>query len=166
MILTKKSIIDEIKKGRIKITPFNKSYVGDASVDLTLDNKFRVFLKQGKITLGENTDYKKISKLVNANSIVVHPGEFILGITKEQIRLPEDICGWLSGRSRFARLGLVIHITASFVHPGVDNRQVLEIKNVGKSDLVLKKGLRICQLILERTEGKAKYGGKFQKQTL
>ena len=166
MILTKNVILNEMKKGRIKITPFNKSYIGDTSIDLTLDNKFRVFSKRGKITLSEDSDYKKFLKLVEADSIVVHPGQFILGITKETIKLPDDICGWLSGRSRFARLGLVIHVTASFVHPGVDNKQVLEIKNVGTSDLVLKKGLRICQLILERTEGKAKYRGKFQRQSL
>ena len=101
-----------------------------------------------------------------ADEFVIHPGEFVLGITKEQVKLPEDVCGWLSGRSRFARLGLVVHVTAAFIQPGINNKQVLEIKNLGNSDLILKPGLKICQLILERTEGKAKYKGKFKKQSL
>ena len=41
-----------------------------------------------------------------------------------------DLCGFLEGRSRFARLGLMIHVTSAFVQPGVSNRQVLEMSNV------------------------------------
>ncbi len=165
MILTKQAILKEIKKGNIKITPFRKANVGPASIDLTLDNKFRIHTGKN-IILGEGINYKKHTRLVKKNRIVLKPGDFILGITKEQIRLPEDICGILTGRTRFARLGLGIHVTASLVQPGVNNRQVLEIKNLGSSELVIKPGLKICQLILERTEGKAKYRGKFKKQTL
>ena len=64
------------------------------------------------------------------------PGETILGITRERIRLPPDLAGWLEGRSRYARLGLMIHVTAGFVAPGVDSRQVLEMSNVAKHPLV------------------------------
>jgi hypothetical protein len=39
------------------------------------------------------------------------------------------MCGLLEGRSRFARLGLFVHITAGFMNPGIKNRQVLEIYN-------------------------------------
>ena len=165
MILTKKVILGEIKKGNIKITPFRKANIGPASIDLTLDNKFRIHIGKN-IMLGENIDYKKYTKLVKKNRIVLKPGDFVLGITKEQVRLPEDVCGILTGRTRFARLGLGIHVTASLVQPGANNKQVLEIKNLGSSELVIKPGLKICQLILERTEGKAKYKGKFKKQTL
>jgi dCTP deaminase len=165
MILTKPSILNEIKKGRIKITPYQKANIGPASIDLTLDNQFR-FPSAKKINLAENTDYKKHTTLVKANKITLKPGDFILAITKETISLPEDIVGILTGRTRFARLGLAVHVTASLVQPGVNNKQVLEIKNVGNSDLTLKSGLKICQIVLERAEGKAKYRGKFQKQAL
>jgi len=165
MILTKKVIFEEIRKGKIKITPFRKANIGPASIDLTLDNKFRIHTGK-RIVLGENIDYKKYTRLVKKNNIVLKPGDFVLGITKEQVRLPEDVCGILTGRTRFARLGLGIHVTASLVQPGANNKQVLEIKNLGSSELIIKPGLKICQLILERTEGKAKYRGKFRKQTL
>ncbi len=166
MILTKEKILDEIKKKRIKITHFNKKNIGPASIDLTLDNKFRIFNIKREIVLDEKTDYKKYSQLRKLNKVVLKPGDFIVGITKEKIRLADDLCGILTGRSRFARLGLGVHITASFVQPGIDNKQVLEIKNTGANSLVLRSGAKICQLIIERTEGKAKYKGKFKKQKL
>jgi len=33
------------------------------------------------------------------------PGRTGPGITQERITLPEDLCGWLNSRSRFARIG-------------------------------------------------------------
>jgi hypothetical protein len=57
------------------------------------------------------------------------PGQACLGITVETIQLAPGLCGLLEGRSRFARLGLFVHITAGFMQPGINNRQVLEIYN-------------------------------------
>ena len=51
-------------------------------------------------------------------------------MTDERLTLPGDIGGWLEGRSRFARLGIMIHVTSGFVQPGVASRQVLEMSNV------------------------------------
>ena len=165
MILTKKEILDEIKKNNIKITPFNKSFIGAASIDLTLDNKFRLLKTNGPHVLKETSDFKKYSKLITSNSFTLMPNQFVLGITREKVKLPSNIAAWLHGRTRFARFGLAIHVTASFIQPGINNKQVLEIKNVSTMPLILKKGLRVCQLILERTEGNAVYSGKFKNQT-
>jgi len=164
MILTKNEILKEIKKGNIKIKPLNLKNVGPASIDLTLDNKFRVFEDSKKIVLNEKTDYKRLTKGKKLKELILKPGDFALGITKEQINLPDNLCGWLSGRSRFARLGLLVHITASFVQPGINNKQVLEIKNASNNILIIKPGEKFCQLIIEKTEGKAIYKGKFKKQ--
>jgi dCTP deaminase len=164
MILTRNEILKEIKKGNIKIKPFNPKNIGPASIDLTLDNKFRMFKDSKKIILSEKTDYKKLTKGKRLKELVLEPGDFALGITKEQIKLPDNMCGWLGGRTRFARLGLIVHITASFVQPGINNKQVLEIKNASNNILVLKPGEQFCQLIIEKTEGKARYKGKFKKQ--
>ncbi len=164
MILTKKEVLKEIYLGRIKITPFSKKNLGGASYDLTLDNKFREFKCDKIIDIKERTNYKKHTKLFTAKSHVINPGEFILGVTKEKIKLPGNVCGFLSGRSRFARLGLAVHVTANFVQPNINNVQVLEIKNLGEMPVKLHAGVKICQIIFCRTEGKAKYRGKFGKQ--
>jgi len=166
VVLTRNQILKEIKKGGIKIIPFGSKNIGPASIDLTLDNKFRIFGKGKKIILDEKTDYKKLTKFKTSNQIILNPGDFVIGITKEKISLPENMCGWLTGRSRFARLGLLVHITAAFVQPGIDNKQVLEMRNVSPNSLVVKAGTKVCQLVVERTEGKAKYKGRFSKQAL
>ena len=165
-ILTKYEILAEIERGHLKIMPFNGKNLGPASLDLTLDNKWRIFSKKKKITVDEDVDYKATTKLVEKDKIILKPGQLVLGITKERISLPENLTGWLQGRSRFARIGLSVHVTASFVQPGSDNKQVLEIINLGPHTLVLKAGSKIAQLILQRTEGKARYSGKFSDQEL
>jgi len=167
MVIAKTVLLDMIKKGKIKITPLKDNQIGPGSIDLSLGNEFRRYGPQHVVIhVNENSDYKKYTKKFTANEITLHPGEFILGITKEKIKLPENICGWLQGRSRFARLGLTIHITASFVQPGSENRQVLEMINLCPHPLRIKAGERIVQLVLERTEGKGKLTGKFKNQVL
>jgi len=163
-VLSQKDILKQIKKGKIKITPFSKEQVGPASIDLRLGNEFRIFKKGKKAKIVESVNYKDFTKLVKGKCITLKPGEFILGLTKEKITLPDNICGWLTGRSRFARLGLSIHITASFIQPGISNNQVLEMKNVSSIPLELCPGTKVCQVILMKTSGKSKYRGRFAKQ--
>jgi dCTP deaminase len=56
-------------------------------------------------------------------------------------------------RSRFARLGLVIHVTAPTIHNTFRGRIALEMMNHGPLELVLTPDeTRICQLIFERIE--------------
>jgi len=137
-ILTRDAIIEKIKKKEVSITPYDNKNIGPGSIDLTLDNKFRVFRHdQYKIKADEKTDYKALTKRIISNTLILKPDDFCLGITKEKVKLPSDICGWLSGRSRFARLGLLVHITAPFVQPGINNKQVLEIKNISPYNIVL-----------------------------
>ena len=165
-ILTKKEILKEIKKKNIIIKPFNPENIGPASIDLTLGNKFRVFNKSNKVyDINADTDYKKITRLIIAENIIIKPGETILGITKEKIKTPGDICGWLEGRSRFARVGLMVHISSSFMQPGINNHQVLEISNAGHRPFKLHSGTKICQFVFQKTKGKAEYKGEFADQS-
>lgn len=168
-VLSKDEILKNIEEGRIEITPFERDQVGPTSIDLTLGNKFRVFKKVRKIFhVKEDLKYEKVTEVVsvkNGDYLLLMPGELVHGITEEKIRLPEDLAGWIEGRSRFARIGLMIHVTAGLVQPCCDNKQVLEISNMSPMPIALYPGTRICQIILERIEGKAKYEGKFKDQT-
>ncbi|MDO8460394.1 MAG: dCTP deaminase [Nanoarchaeota archaeon] len=167
MILTRDVLIEKIKMGEIKVEPFDKRSIGPASIDLTLGNKIRVFVDDNVLILNENIDYKKITKVVDiSKGYLLKPGELVLGITKEKITLPGNICGWLNSRSRFARIGLMSHITAPFIAPGVNNRQVLEVFNSGKQAIKLIPGIKICQIVLEMCAGNAKYKGKFRNQEI
>lgn len=165
-VLTRDVILQEIRAGNIVITPFSEDQVGPGSVDLHLGSEFRQFKKLHQIYhVDNNADFNQITELVRVDDVfVLMPQETVLGITVERIKLPPNLCGWLEGRSRFARLGLMVHITAGFMQPGIDNRQVLEISNVSSVPLALHPGTRFCQFVFMRTEGEATYSGVFSRQ--
>jgi len=167
-VLVGKELKKAIQKGLIKIEPFDKSSVGPGSIDLTLGNDFRIFKKRSKIFhVKSGSNFEELTRLIavkNGKFIIVRPGEMILGITKEKITLAQNIAGLLEGRSRFARLGLAVHVTASFMQPGIANHQVLEIVNLGHAPLAILPGIKICQMIFLKCAGRAKYEGKFTKQ--
>ena len=83
----------------------------------------------------------------------LHPGELALGITIERLSLPNDLVGWLDGRSSLARLGLMVHITAHTIDPGWDGRITLEFANIGKLPLALRPNMRICAISFEQLSG-------------
>ncbi|MBN2567168.1 dCTP deaminase [Candidatus Woesearchaeota archaeon] len=165
-ILTKDILLHEIAEGHLRIEPFDPEQVGPGSIDLTLSRDFRVFEEGKTISVTDTIDYRAYTRPVHVEDYIeILPGQTVLGMTRERIFMPRDLVGWLEGRSRFARIGLLIHVSSNFVHPGVENRQVLEIRNVSPNRLRLFPGTRICQLVVERAEGEASYEDQFKEQT-
>lgn len=166
MILTRDVILREIAAGRIAVDPLVDDQIGPASIDLHLGDEIRV-MEGGPdvIAVTEDADYRQVTRVRRLEGpYVLRPGETIHGITREWLRFPGDVAGWLEGRSRFARLGLMIHVTSGFVAPGADSRQVLEMSNVAGRPLAIHAGVRICQVVLQRCEGSAVYAGRFARQ--
>lgn len=167
-ILTREAILAEIEAGNITLDPFIPEMVGPASVDLHLARSFRVFTAARRtVRIDGSSDYRDLSdkiELAEGETMLLMPGETILGITVERVRLAPTLSGWLEGRSRFARVGLLVHISASFMQPGIDNHQVLEMSNFGPHPLELVPGIPICQFIFQRTIGAATYSGRFVGQ--
>jgi len=165
-VLTHHAILKEIDSGRLKIEPFERNQVGAASIDLTLADEIRILEPGGHpIDVVEEADHRELTRVQPLDEpYLLEPGATIHGITRERVTLPGNLCGFLEGRSRFARLGLMIHVTSAMVQPGVSNRQVLEMSNVSGHPLRIFPGVRICQLVLMRTEGEAVYRGRFSDQ--
>ena len=90
------------------------------------------------------------------DTFVLHPGELALGITLEAITLPDDLVGWLDGRSSLARLGLMVHVTAHRIDPGWSGNIVLEFFNSGKLPLALRPGMAIGAMSFETLTGPAR----------
>ena len=168
-ILGRDAILQAIDRGEIAITPFQLEHVGPASVDLTLASTFRVFRKVHQvIDVRDHTDYRELTDKIEVAAgqhMLIMPGETVLGITHERLRLGPGLCGWLEGRSRFARLGLMVHISAPFMGPGIDSQQVLEMSNFGPAPLAVVPGLAICQFVFQRLDGQERYQGRFAGQT-
>ncbi len=148
MILSDRDIRKYLNSGRIRITPPpSDEQIGPTSVDLTLSDEFYVFKKGVKKVDLSTVKHGDVLQKVNAKKMVLKPGEMILGKTLERITLPADMCGKLEGRSRYARLGLAIHVSSSLVQAGSDNHQVLEIVNLSPTTITLHAGLRVCQIM-------------------
>jgi dCTP deaminase len=165
-VLTHDEILKEIKKGNIRIEPFDESKVGPGSIDLHLGDEFRLSRRVHKVVhVTDKIDPKEFTDLVKVKDyLLLMPGEAAMGITKEKITLGPNLCGWFEGRSRFARLGLLVHISASFIQPGISNRQVLEMNNMSHMPLAIYPGTALCQLVIERAEGSAVYKGRYRNQ--
>jgi dCTP deaminase len=166
MIYTKEEIKKLIKNKIVKITGLDEKSIGPASIDLNLDKKIRVFTTGSK-TISDDLEYKKYTKIIDiSKGYILSPGELVLGITKEKVTLPKNICGFLNSRSSYARIGLMSHITAPFIAPGISNKQVLEIYNAGNHKIKLMPNRKICHLVLCKCIGEAEYKGKWKNQKI
>lgn len=158
-----------IRDGSVRVEPFREAQIGPASIDLHLGDSFRVFEKTRDVFhVREDADYKQLTRAVKVDrngSFLIMPNELVQGITEETLTLPPTLSGRIEGRSRFARLGLLIHLSSGFIQPGSTGRVVLEILNVSPLPLALHPGTAICQVIIEEARGATKYQGAFAGQT-
>lgn len=166
--LGKDELLKLIENGILRIEPFRKEQVGPASINLHLGNSFRVFEKTRDVFhVREDADYKQLTRAVKVernSSFLIMPNELVEGITEEILTLPSTLSGRIEGRSRFARLGLLIHLSSGFIQPGSTGKVVLEILNVSPLPLALHPGTAICQVIIEEARGAEKYTGIFAGQ--
>ena len=174
VILSDRSIREELAAGRIVIDPLDESNIQPSSVDLRLDRYFRLFMNHSYRVIDVKEDQEDLTELVEVREddvFILHPGEFVLGATAEQVGLPADLVGRLEGKSSLARLGLLIHSTAGFLDPGFRGHVTLEFSNVANLPITLYPGMKIGQVSFERMTtpadrpyGSAGMGSKYQGQ--
>ena len=156
MILSDRDIRKLIEENKIHITPKPnlEEQLGSASLDLRLGDEFAVFEHTKKAFI-DTRDSKGLDgttrpiKIPEGEAFVFQPGEFVLGVTMEEILLPDDVAARIDGRSSLGRLGIVIHSTAGHIDPGFQGKIVLEMENIGMIPVLLYPGTRICQLVFE-----------------
>ena len=167
MRLCDRDIIESLHQKRISVDPMPADEaISGVSVDLKLGNQFRTFSshKTAYIDLsGSRTEVDDAIEKIMSDEIIIdddsafflHPGELALGITYESITLPDDVVGWLDGRSSLARLGLMVHVTAHRIDPGWSGNIVLEFFNSGKLPLALRPGMCIGAISFDQMSGPA-----------
>lgn len=167
MRLCDKDIEQHLKDGDIVITPTpDSSMISGVSVDIRLGNEFRVFQDHTAPYIdlsGPKVEVQAAMNNVMSDEIVIadedafflHPGELALAVTYESVTLPDNIVGWLDGRSSLARLGLMVHVTAHRIDPGWSGQIVLEFYNSGKLPLALRPKMKIAALNFETMSGSA-----------
>lgn len=130
MRLCDKDIEAWLDKGWLTIEPRPPmERINGATVDVRLGNGFRTFrgYTASYIDLsGPKAEVAAALERVMSDEIILaadeafflHPGELALAVTLESVTLPDNLVGWLDGRSSLARLGLMVHVTAHRIDPG------------------------------------------------
>lgn len=152
MILSDNDIKKMLRNKEIAVTPLEDEQIGPASIDLTLSEEWYFFKTIHKTVDLSKTGFEESFDKKCSKKITLKPGEMCLGKTIEKIRLPAYVMGKLEGRSRFARMGLIIHTTSALVQPGSNNHQILEIVNLAPFPIVLHAGMRVSQVVFELLE--------------
>ena len=149
MVLSDRSIREEIAAGRIVIDPFDDALVQPSSVDVRVGSAFRVFRNSRYPYIDVKLPMEDLTELVTVaddEPFILHPGEFVLGVVAERVGLPTDIVATLDGKSSLGRLGLVVHQTAGVIDAGFDGHITLELANVANLPITVYPGMRIAQL--------------------
>jgi dCTP deaminase len=174
MILSDVDIRKEIESGRIEIDPFDPASIQPSSIDLHVDDRFRVFANSRYPYIDVKKEMPGLTEVVEVadpDPFILHPGEFVLGSTLERVAIPDDMVARLEGKSSLGRLGLLIHSTAGYVDPGWDGYLTLELSNVANLPITIYPGMKIGQISFfrlttpaERPYGSAEARSKYQGQ--
>ena len=138
MILSKPDIRNELDSGRLAIDPFpDPSQIGPISINLKLGRSFTILKKAPKFITSIRVDQSLFhskelwERKDDQASFKLEPGAFVLGHTLERVVMPNHLMGMVEGRSSWARVGVVMHLTAPKIDPGFEGTITLEIVNFG-----------------------------------
>ena len=140
-------------EGRVRLDPFDPEMIQPASIDVRIDRFFRLYDNHRYAMIDPSTEQESLTREVAVapdESYMLHPGEFVLASTYEQVTLPDDIAARLEGKSSLGRLGLLTHSTAGFIDPGFTGHITLELSNMATLPVALWPGMKIGQLCFFR----------------
>jgi dCTP deaminase len=174
VLLSDRDIKAELDAGRIGLEPLDPAMIQPSSIDVRLDGLFRLFDNHKYAYIDPAEDQPELTHLVETKPdepFILHPGEFVLGATFEQVTLPDNVAARLEGKSSLGRLGLLTHSTAGFIDPGFSGHVTLELSNVATLPIKLWPGMKIGQLCFfqlsspaENPYGSSIYGSRYQGQ--
>jgi deoxycytidine triphosphate deaminase len=126
----------ELESGDLVIDPIDAAAIGPSVVDLRLAPQMRVYRHDAplgiELRLRDSSGDQLLNFVTDLNEMgpqgtLLAPGDLLIGYTAERIQLPNHLCGWVEGRSGFARLGLAVHNTAPILHAGWGGHIALEL---------------------------------------
>lgn len=160
-IITKRQILEKIKKGDIGFSPALDTFQLQAhAIDMRLGFTFLLpkmwqMTKEGReaITLDHfdknRPPYFEVIELEQGQHFDLLPNEYILASTLEKIKIPLDLMAVLYPRSSTNRKGLSVDLTG-IVDSGYEGQLTIPIRNNTSSQTVrLYPGERFCQIVFE-----------------
>lgn len=149
MLLSDHSIREYVAAGEITLDPWDPEMIQPSSIDIHLDRYFRLFANHRYDVIDPAAEQNELTELIEVpadGSFVLHPGEFVLGSTFEQVTLGTAVAARLEGKSSLGRLGLLTHSTAGFIDPGFSGHVTLELSNTATMPIKLYPGMKVGQL--------------------
>jgi dCTP deaminase len=140
MILTDKTIIDEIIEGNIVIDPLVRANIGTNSVDLTLSNKLIMYTDQ-VLDVRKMNPY--VPFFIPEEGLILKPGILYLASTVEYTETLRHV-PIIQGKSSLGRLGLFVHITAGFGDVNFKGHWTLELACI--QPVKIYPGMKIAQI--------------------
>jgi dCTP deaminase len=157
MILTGQEIIDNVEKGKICLSPFDKSSINPNSYDLKLGNFLYVY-KERILDIKKQNPVERIS--IPQEGIVLKKDFFYLGSSNETIG-SNYFVPILHAKSGVARLGLFVHITADLIDIGFHGNLTFQL--LPTISIKVYPYVRVAQLSFWKTKGKViLYKGKYR----
>lgn len=189
MILSDITIKNMIENGELIENPIDiEKCIQPASYDIHIGNQFvkpvynrknfpkktspdTIFVKIDKsecIDLKMEIKYDKLETFFEDDGgefVIVPPKSFILAVTKEIIKLPNNISAFVEGRSSIGRSGLFIQ-NAGWIDSGFRGTITLELFNASEYSMKLYSDMRIGQIIFCKNDEDSMnpYKGKYQDQ--
>jgi dCTP deaminase len=181
MILSDKTILQEMEAGNIIISEFKQEHLNPNSVDLTLAplmkiypkkyinvnsyNELPSYIKEYSVqTAPASFEYRYekpldprekqeiIEFIIPDEGFVLVPNEVYLYACNERIGCKKNICAQVQAKSSLGRLGLDIVIgPAGFIDTGFEGSLVLELR--ATRPIIVYPNMKICQIKFERVEG-------------
>lgn len=167
MILSDKTIKEKISSGEIVVDPITDNSIQPASVDVRLSKYFLApQFRTAIVDMNEPISYCGYT-VEEKDGYVLHPHDFVLASTVEYIKIPDNITGWVEGRSSIGRMGLFIQ-NAGWIDPGFEGTITLELFNASNFPIRLIPGRRIGQIIFAELDKPCEnpYRGKYQGQKI
>jgi dCTP deaminase len=162
MVLTGNEIRKLIEKKELQIEPFEEEIVRENGLDLRIGEEYAIYAFNNQvIDVCELTSSNHLFSKVQAKDgrIAIPPNKFVLLTTLEYVKFPRNVVGLCNLRSTLARYGLTIPPT--IVDAGFEGNLTIEVVNSSNNYIVLRPRVRFLHVILVKTEGEAKYFGKY-----
>jgi dCTP deaminase len=177
MILSDADIRRRLTDGDLVVEPLDdpELQIQPASIDLRLGREFLEFQRTNIPCIHPNSEqevdeYVDETYVEEGEDFILHPGDFVLGTTKERVEIPADLIAHVEGRSSLGRLAVVVHATAGLCDPGYEGQITLELSNLGTAPVALTPEMRISQLTFTELKNPAERpygverGSKYQGQ--
>lgn len=116
-------------------------------------SEWRYKLRLGKEVYISTDDVPK--KLRHGEFIVIKPGDFTLLLTKEGLKTPENVMGFISMRFDYKQKGL-INVSGFHVDPLYTGKLIFSAFNAGPKDIVLREGDPVFMIFFQRIDKECK----------